>query len=723
MRSTIRSLLIVTFVQLNLLSQVVEPTTGNLFKRDGPTQKPSTSSSPLPEIQPAYNPPVGMLPSKAERKARIPNDSPNFKVRRTRKNLSKNSNMNNQPNNSEKREADTLTPLTFAEARSYEMNDAADFEPYTDSQEHPIYNPPVLSSHNDPDPNESLESSLRVSKDDKLMDEVDEDISIGENGDIKNIVTTESFETEQKTESSTPNISINIEDTTERIDSEAKSTPNPKEKAYTEPPQRMEGQTTPEPAQKPTSTEATPPNVTSIPTVSQESSADQIPTEPNNLTNFPNSEQNISELRSDLPIEIDDKQTSTTELAPEVLEEGASKMTTLGDVELTTPEPNQGQTLTKAAQQEATPTPTVMQESTEDLASSETYEFGTHQIRETSTEETPDSTIQLTSKPTLKVTSEQIPDQTSTSAPEASYEPISDGENSQEESEEPGVDRTLLIVYTLFCTSIITVYTMGKHFLGFSFSSDVHIATNTPSELVKEVESKRAAISDMKQNLGLPPNCDLKEHQRALKEKNEVLVKRIEEQRRLAPLRQDLQRLRDELGSDISTKVSDRKRYLQCLDTLQQVDEARMDLREKVERARYGLLLKIRNFVSLKDLLDFMNDLEFSRQSAALNDLTFELNVKAQFLSDQIDIFRKVATQLVGSYESLKSEIKVEESRNMKLEDGLRALKKELEELKSNDSIDDWRRKVKDKESETDRYYSNYINNYQALKYQSSSIG
>jgi len=282
-------------------------------------------------------------------------------------------------------------------------------------------------------------------------------------------------------------------------------------------------------------------------------------------------------------------------------------------------------------------------------------------------------------------------------------------DNSDERSR---LSATTFLVLTMFGTTFIGTWIFLKSFLQSISQPKIGKPPEIPTELEGEVEGMRHSLGDLRKRLGLDKDTDLKSHQKHLDAINLRLTKRLEQQKKLAPIKHSLNCLRDKLGGDVQLRISNRRSYLQTLRALRAVSERNSELKRKIQLSRYDQLVMIRNFVALGDLLDLMRDIEFNEVRKSLQDSSFEMSVETNFLSEQVDTFRKLTGHFVSEYEHLSNQILDEQRRQTKNEGEFAELRKNYKELVSSDPIDHLKRRIAEKELETDRYYKDYINNY-----------
>lgn len=294
-----------------------------------------------------------------------------------------------------------------------------------------------------------------------------------------------------------------------------------------------------------------------------------------------------------------------------------------------------------------------------------------------------------------------------------SKEPVVDFEESKAGFDIITFEMAIYTVFVLFC---VTLWIIFKRLFSLdSINKDISPSQTSPAsaKIINDVEKKRECLENIKQNLDLDNDTNLRVVAERLKGENQKLLRKLELQKKLKPIRSSIRDLQNNILGDYQTMINNRKIYNQKLKTLQNSAKKNMDLKNKIEVSKYEQLRLIKNLVSLENLLDVMRGVEFQERSNNLKQSTFEAKIEIEFLKEQVETFDKLSKQFIREYEELSKEISIEKEIELSREKEYRELRKELILLKENtDSIDEWKRKISLKMNKAYEYYRNYIFDY-----------
>lgn len=556
-----------------------------------------------------------------------------------------------------------LSPQHEAGPRNIDY-DSEDFEPYRLDKSHPIYSP-ILAAHLDDDPNEELNSLHARAEEDPLLEETEEDVT-------------------------SENLSVPIK---------LAEPSQGKEGSSTEPEQTQEAQPTP-PLEQSSST-------MTIDEPTTESSTDsshqfEIPT-----LSIPKNQslEDPSADISDKPKQESEQPTVDFQQPP---------------IEQPLESPPEKPVVKPAEYPEEPPMERFSEQPTQSPELEQTVVHSTNQSPEQPStnplevdDEIPPVTLASQTEPLLPIVDEQPAEELPNGVP---HDPSSleDGSNlsssTSPHSDQPELDESpmqfqmdsTILIYTLFCIACVSILNLGK----WLFVGPKTAKTSTDQPNRNSTES----LKDLKslQNL--------KNQAERLRLINQGLVKQIEFQKKLEPIKDEIASLRENLGHDVKARIADRKLYLKNLKNLLLLQRKRTELEQKIHRFKHEHLATIQKFIKLDNLIDLLKDIEFQGLCNNLKESIFKKKIEIDVLKEQHDIFEAISEQFRVQCDQLTNEINQEKDKARMHDDELAELREIHRQLDENDSVDSWKSKIADKMSQTNQFYNDYYYNYRYMQ-------
>lgn len=262
--------------------------------------------------------------------------------------------------------------------------------------------------------------------------------------------------------------------------------------------------------------------------------------------------------------------------------------------------------------------------------------------------------------------------------------------------------------YTFYLLACATLWLAANYILNKPKNSYLDSDETPKSSSIENLQKRKDSLNKLKNSLLSGRNTTIQDEINKIEKENSTLKKRLELQRRLAPIRM----AKNELCiGDYDMIISQRREYLTKILRLYKSAKENKVLKNKVDCCKYDQIKAINNIIGLKNLLDVMRGVELEHQSNRLKEDTFEAKMHAEFLEEQIQLFDQLTKEFIRYYEEASEGIEWEKSIEASQKEIYDKLKEELTDIKKI-SIDEWNRKISDKMADAYKFYRNYINDY-----------
>lgn len=258
---------------------------------------------------------------------------------------------------------------------------------------------------------------------------------------------------------------------------------------------------------------------------------------------------------------------------------------------------------------------------------------------------------------------------------------------------------TFITTNMIYLFTILLVIVTSLIFYKF-LPSKVH---SSPPETLDTSEIEKKLLAKSKQELGLKLDADLKselDRLRMMKEKIELQNSHKKQNKELKDARENFTQARLSRNLLIS-KIQTRKSAKHRLEELN-----RLLLMARNEKFR-----SIKNYCNGQDLLNSMRVIETQNMARKSENEIFEAKVEMEFFKEHEETLHKLAQSFVDEYDQLNQAIEAEKKSDAEALN--RNLKKNLALL---ESVNIWNRKIDEKMREAYKYYKLYIFDYHKVK-------
>lgn len=547
-------------------------------------------------------------------------------------------------------------------------HESNDFKPYNlnlpdKSESHPIYNPPILSAHQDDDPDEELNS---------IIDSMD----------TRTSKATHAADFDPRTESESPELKPNLDS--------AESSPSPETmrtttnsivetKESSAPTNADSSETIPEPAsESPSKPDTTPLGLD----VEETNSEDQIYKE--------------TQFEGSAHVESDSVETQSADIHSREYQSEKS-LPTIATVESQPAATQIEATETTELETEGLPTKETQSMNSEPEVAEpppKTFQSERDQVGESKQEDLGDSRFQSENLPTKSLPSEEaLMDDNRFDGTEP--------EGAQFVSLNMFDDFSQLILYTIFCLVSVSSVVFAKHILG----GDKLIVKDDD---VKPVKTKQS-------NMDSHTFKKLQTQLESLRERKSHLIKRLKEQQRRMPIIEEVKKLKAEFGTNIKDKISEKRTLLQTMKILKKIREENETLSEKVRLAIYEQLVMITVWVKTDNLPSLLEDLKFRAKSSALEETSMNMQVEAEFLVDHVKTLEELRDSYIEEIKLCDKELVEVRERNLIMKDRLSELRDKYDLHEMMKQIDDLKARTAENDAEAARCYKEYYDNYKFI--------